>query len=190
MPKNKSNNKGALLAVVLVGASVVAGLAAYVKYTPADKVPADQHKDHIQAPQRHHEPEVQVSQRPEKTSTKATVLTPYYEGDNLKFRHLDVPVPNGQDAPVYVVNSFLRESKVYGSDVRLLSIDIRDGVAHLYFNEGFSGTQGTEDEQTVIQGISASLAQFPEIKKALFYANGEQVKSIGSIDLTEPLDVR
>ncbi len=124
-----------------------------------------------------------------KQITGPYALTPVVKGDNVEFTKEAVQIPDDEDPKVYVVNRFLENSKVADPSARLLSIDIHDGVADLYFNGEMDKTYGTDDESTLLNGILTTLGQFPDIKSATFYASGKQISSFGNVDLTEPQPV-
>lgn len=124
-----------------------------------------------------------------KQITPPYALTPIMNGDKIEFTKEAVQVPDDEDAKVYVVNRFLENSKIADPNARLLSVDIHDGVADLYFNAEMDKTYGTDDESTLLNGILTSLGQFPDVKSATFYASGKQISSFGNVDLTDPQPV-
>lgn len=117
------------------------------------------------------------------------VLTPRYEGNDLKLEEKDAKAPEGTDGMVQVVNSYLDQVPAVPKDARLKSLTMDGGTAMLSFSATFERTYGTDDEQTIIKGILSSLAQFPDVKKAKFLVEGKPLETLGNIDLTEPLDV-
>ncbi len=172
--KNKPANSIAWMLLSL-GMLMVGVLAAYVKYTPAGRVPDSEMRSstrQISAPQ-----------------TSVNVLTPHYVEEELKFDKTAGKVEPGQDKAVYVVNSYLAHAGITPKDAKLVSCTIEGGVAKLNFSRAFRQTYGTEDEHTLIEGILVSLGQFPEIHSAQFLVEGKAIDSLGNIDLSDPQPV-
>lgn len=117
------------------------------------------------------------------------VLTPRYEGSDLKLDEKDAKAPEGTDGMVHVINTYLDQVPAVPKDARLKTLTMDGGTAMLSFSSSFERTYGTDDEQTIIKGVLSSLAQFPEVKKAKFLVEGKPMETIGNVDLTEPLDV-
>lgn len=178
--------KKTLLTVTFLGVAVVGGLAAYVKFAPADKVPANQHRDIGQ--KRLPAPEVSIHRSNAAASGKVFVFTPRYEGSELKFDSAEVDVPGDQEPAVFAVNEFLRASKIPDEAARLLSIDLQDNVATLSFNEAFAGGYGSDDEHTLLDGLRTTLGQFEPIEKFRILIDGQAIESLGNVELSE-LDV-
>lgn len=186
MSNHKRGPAARTVAVITqLGVVVVGGLAAYVKFTPADKV-TPQEAPHVLRKG----PDVDITEHPiESSRGKVLVFTPRYEGETLKLDSVETPVPAGEDPRVFAVNAFLQASKIVERTARLLSVDVKDGEATLSFNEAFAGGYGTDDEHTLIDGLRASLGQFEEIQKLRLTIEGKPIESLGSVELTDGLDV-
>ena len=173
MANERSSNRGLIatvLALSLVGGTL---LGAYVMTTPdARRVP-----DALRRQSGARKPD------------GAKALVPRYVGDKLTMVKHEVKVPQGQDARVHLVNEFLRESKIAAPDARAIGIDVRDGVAFLDFNQAFDQTHGTDDEGILVNGILATLGQFPEIERVQFQVNSEPITTLGNLDLSFPQPV-
>ena len=185
-PKGPSNR--ILLAVSLFTVMVVGGLAAYVKLAPADKVPAEEHRDQLSQ-----KPAPQVDITAKRTDSEVTdvfVYTPRASGETTVFEGELVAVPAGVDAKVFAVNKFLEVSKIVEPTARLLSVSVEDGVAKLSFNAAFEGGYGSGDEGVLIEGLSRSLGQFKEISKYEVFVDGKPLDSLGSVELAGGLDVK
>ncbi|MBV6457481.1 MAG: hypothetical protein HONBIEJF_00590 [Fimbriimonadaceae bacterium] len=156
--------------LVLIGALGLGALVAYVKGVPADRVPVD------------------LSRDPAASSRSDTVdaYKPHYEQGNLKFTKRSVEVPEGHDPIVYSVNEYLKESTVTPEGASLVSAKVNDGIADLDFNAAFRTTYGTEDEQTILNGILTVLGQFHDIVSARFLVEGKPLDTLGNVDLSEP----
>jgi hypothetical protein len=161
--------------LVLIGALGLGALAAYIKMTPADRIPTEQLRQD------------RLAQTP--ATTHVETLRPRYEQGNLKFTKKTVEVRKGEDAIVVAVNAYLAEAKVAPEDAALVSVEIKDGVADLYFNGAFNTTYGTEDEQTILTGILSVLGQFPSIEAVRFFSEGKPISTLGNVDLTDPQPV-
>ena len=163
----QSNSGRSLAGVVLVLAAVVVlGIAAYVKFAPADEIPVEE--------------ETLVD-------GSVTLVIPTYD-ENLDFRSEPVKVPEGVDQTVFAVNLFLDQLDDVGSG-GVERIELNNGIASVYFSSEFRRSYGTEDEQILVNGLLVTLGQFPEIDFVKFYAGGRPLETFGNIDLTDPLPV-
>jgi len=179
--KKKKSSKGPFLGLLVVGILGLGSLAAYVKYGGASKVPY----------------EIRVAshkETPPKTGTiresKVQLITPSRDGTDLKLGKHESDVPQGEDPVVFALNHFLKESKIVPDDAKALSVQVKDGVALVDVTPSFNQTYGSLDEEALLKGISATLAQFKDIDKVQFFVEGKVVESLGNVDLTEPLPVR
>jgi hypothetical protein len=179
--KQKKSSKGPFLGLLLVGIIGLGSLAAYVKYGGASKVPDEirvaSHKD-----------------KPVKGGTieevKVDLITPSRNGEDLKLGKHESDVPKGEDPKVFALNHFLRESKIVPDDAKALHVQVKDGVALVDVTPSFNQTYGSLDEEALLKGMAATLAQFKDIDKMQFFVEGKVVESLGNVDLTEPLPVR
>ena len=163
----QSNSGRSLAGVVLVLAAVVVlGIAAYVKFAPADEIPVEE--------------ETLVD-------GSVTLVIPTYD-ENLDFRSEPVKVPEGVDQTVFAVNLFLDQLDDVGSG-GVERIELNNGIASVYFSSEFRRSYGTEDEQILVNGLLVTLGQFPEIDFVKFYAGARPLETFGNIDLTDPLPV-
>lgn len=170
---NRAKNKPGLWAVwtlLILGAASVTGLAVYIKTTPADRVPASEH-------------------RRQRQPNTVSVYRPKYVGDHLQFEARRETPPSGQDERVFAINKFLHESGVALEGAELLSCEIRDQIAYLNFNRAFDRTYGTEDEQTLVKGILQVMSQFEGFNSVQILIEGKPMQTMGNIDLTEPLPI-
>lgn len=185
MSNPKAPTTKTLLIVTLSAVAIVGSLAAYVKFAPADRVPDDQRRpavSNIKPPA----PNVDVSVR---NRTQVLVFTPVYEGTSLRFTSITRPVPDNTKPEVFAVQAFLNMSKVTDADVRVLDVDVRNGLATISLNGAFAAGYGTDDESVLLAGISRALGQFPAIEKVEFYVDGVKLDTLGHIELVEPLPV-
>jgi hypothetical protein len=177
--RNRNKHKYAVIGLLAAGA--VVGLAAYVQTTPANQVPAQERRDRGG-------PTVDTH-RPAARQEQVVVFTPEMDGVEFGLRSKPAAPPAGVDARVFVVNEYLKHTAMAEDGVRLLSVDVHDGVANLYFNSAFNRTFGSSDEQIILQGVGRSLGQFSEIQSMRFFADGEPVETIGNVELSEPIPV-
>lgn len=178
MPKNKNGVIGALLVVGLVGGVMV---GAYVVNTPnAQRVPDELRKAPLT------EPDVEVS-RP--AGTKPHTFQPELRGGDLYLNPRSTEIPEGVDPKVFVVNEFLNLTEIAPAGSKLLGVDVRDGVAYLDFNREFDSTYGSQEEQVLVNGILALMAQFPGVERVQIQIQGEPMETMGHLDLSEPQPV-
>jgi hypothetical protein len=178
------------MVIAVLSAAAVFGVAKYVRdghqFLPRN------HPDNVAAASVPDSPVRERIHRKSKEAAEASpgapeiyTYRPDASGDKVTFTREPVQVPEGQDPKVFVVNKFLDASKIAPHSAALLSIDVRDGVAYLYFNGDMDTTFGTDDESTFLNGILTTLGQFPDVKSALFFAQGKQIDSFGNVDLSE-----
>lgn len=191
MSRSKKSSKLGYVITAFICAGGVFGVARYVQEAHADKVPAYEHRHEASQG-------LVTSARPSPRSreraslplgTKAYVYTPHWQDSNLTFSRKRLSVPDGEDPKVFAVNQFLANTKIADPSAKLLSVDVKNGVAALSFNAAMDATFGTEDEETLLNGLLATLSQFPDVEKAEFYANGKHIDTFGNVDLTEPQPV-
>jgi len=168
-----------LIILGLVGVGIVGGFGAYVKLTPSAKIPVEEHRDSKQKPA----PDVSVKSH-EDISQVAVYEPKFSAAGDLDFTSHKVEVPEGEDARVFAVNQYLRETKIAPDSAKLLAIDVKDGEAVLSFNEDFyKGGYGTDDERALLGGIQRVLGQFKEIDTLEFLRDGEKAETLGNIEL-------
>jgi hypothetical protein len=180
--RNKSGPSTLTVLLILAAAALgVVGLATYVKLAPADRVADSERRGSAKGAGG---PEVQVDRR-----TSLSMPKPVFDEGGLRFESEPITVPAGEDARIYVVNRFLDSFEVPNSGIRLLSINVLDGLATLSFTEEFLSGRGSLDEAALVEGIRACLGQFPEIERIEIYADGQKVEELGHIELIEPAPV-
>lgn len=176
MPKTKTANRFpvALLLLVLAAAGTMA-VALFVKMTPADRV----------RPVEKEAPPVAKNETPERISVK--IPKPTFPDGNLVFESESALVQAGDDARIEAVNEFLKRSGLAEGSVRLMSMNLEDGLAELHFSQGFDQGQGSADEATLIQGICAVLGQFSEIQELRFFVEGTQLTELGHFEIGDKI---
>lgn len=174
--KSKSQDKS-VWALLLLGLGIVGALAAYVKFTPADRVPEPMRRPAVS------------SQKPTPAAVQVWVFTPHAEGIDIGFDRTHMPVPEGVDPKVYAANEFLSKSKIAPEGARLVSAQVIEGEAQLHFNRAFDTTYGSTDESALIQGLQHTFGQFPDIQNLRFYVEDTPMSTTGNIDLSEPVPV-
>jgi hypothetical protein len=175
MPKSKNGLIGALLVVGLVGGVMI---GAYVVNTP-DAL-------RVRDSDRRVKPAPSVTSR---TNSSPQVFRHKVVGTDVIYEQSPADIPPGADAKVWVVNEFLKSSGIASADARLLGADVRDGIAYLDFNKAFNTTYGSEEESILVNGILATMAQFPDVQKVQFQVEGEPLDTLGHIELTDPQPV-
>lgn len=177
--KKKKKSNGPIVGLVVVGVVGLASLAAYVKYGGASTVPPEDRR-----------PATNVSHVDDKKDGKVTVITPSREGTDLKLHKQEADVPSGKDPILFAVNHYLKESQIVPDDARALGEQVKDGVALLDMSPSFNQSYGSFDEQALLKGICASLAQFKNVDKVQFFVEGKAIETLGNVDLTQPIPVR
>ncbi len=175
----RKTNYGAVIALMLAGAGGVAAVGMYVKNTPdAAQIPPALRRSSLG-----HE----AQKVPVRAKDSAEILIPRSSGGNLSFEKSTEKVPTGADPMVFAINRYLENT--HFAKGHALSCTVVDGLAHIEFDPAFQSSYGSSDEETLLQGLSKTLGQFPEVKKMQFFINGSPVESIGNVDLSQPLDV-
>lgn len=169
-----------LWALALLGVGIVGGIGAYVKLTPGAKIPVAEHRDTDKK-----KPTPDVNVRSHEDLSQVAVYAPKFsDAGELDFTSHRLDVPKGEDARVYAVNMFLKETGIALPTAKLMSIDVHDGTAVLSFNADFyKGGYGTDDERAMIGGLQRVLGQFKEIQTLDFRKDGEKAETLGNIDL-------
>lgn len=165
-------DKSLITSVLLVCIVVGVGVAAYVKLAPANVVP--------------NEP---VTTEEQEGGAGVQLLTPYYVDNELRFKQEQTEVPANVDPKVFAVNRYLRTAKPVPHDAELVSCTVEGSVATLDFNAAFGISYGTDDESTVVNGILATMGQFPDVSYVKFLVEGRELETLGNLDLTGPQDV-
>ena len=179
--QKNSRSSGPLVAMIAIGVLGLGALAAYVKFGGADQVPVEVRRETpIGSP---------ASKKDDVPST-VDLVTPTREGTELRLGKHRSDVPAGEDARIYAINHFLKESKIAPPDARAVGIQVKDGVALVDVSPSFNQTYGTFDEEAILKGLCATLAQFKGIDKVQFFVEGKPVETLGNVDLTEPIPVR
>ena len=175
MPKkNKRRPDRGLFALLVLGIGIVVALFAYVKGTPADRIPTDlaKPKNAVSAPQ-----------------DKVWVFAAKPDGENVTFESTQTTTPRGENPRVFAANEFLRTSQIPPEGSRLVSVDVVEGEAQLHFNDAFDTTYGSTDESALLRGLQKTFGQFPEINALRFYIGDKPMQTTGNIDLSEPVPV-
>ncbi len=190
MASKKSKKSGnPMIGLMAVGILGLGALAAYVKFGGADKVPQELRRERSL---QKIDPPADQKKDTETTTEKVSVdlFTPNRDGETLKFSKHHSDVPQGEDARIFALNHFLKASKVADPKAKAVGIQVKDKVALIDVTPQFDQTYGTFDEETMLKGIAATLAQFKEIDKVQFFVEGKVVETFGNVDLTEPLPIR
>lgn len=189
MASKKQKKSGSpMIALMAVGVLGLGALAAYVKFGGADKVPTEVRR--VESLQKKDPPAGKTAH--EETTQKTTVelFTPSRDSEELKFTKHQSDVPEGEDARLFALNHFLRESKIADPKAKVVGIQVKDQVALIDASPEFNQTYGTFDEEAILKGISITLAQFKDIEKVQFFVEGKPVTTLGNVDLSEPISVR
>lgn len=181
MAKSKQAPKGpssrAVLTLLILGILGLGAIAAYVKLTPADRIP-DSLRAHESAPT-----------RTTKEHTRVKIVDPHASGPNIDYGQHDAPVPNDGDAVLTAVNGFLDQVPSVPKDARALSADVKDGIAKIQFANSFERSYGSTDEGAILQGLQRAMGQFKDVKKFYLEIGGRAIDSLGNVDISEGIEV-
>lgn len=172
--KSRKRSDRGLYALLALGLGVVAVLFAYVKGTPADRIPADL---------------VRKDRPAASAPAKVWVYAAKADGEDVAIEGTEVALPRGENPMVFAANEFLTSSRIPPEGSRLVSVDVVDGEAQLHFNDAFDTTYGTTDESALLRGLQRTFGQFPSVNALRFYIGDKPMQTTGNIDLTEPVPV-
>jgi hypothetical protein len=168
--------------VMVLATLGVAAIATYERTTP--RLPAPES-----------EPPVSVITTPSPELSKKTVpqaatfslYVPTMGADGIAFTKSTETIPEGEDPKLFAVNAFLKASDIVPEGAEALGVDMRDGIAIIGFNKAFDQTYGSFDEKKLVDGLAATLGQFPEVKSYEMQIEGKPVTTLGSADLSEAI---
>lgn len=183
--RNKKNAQGILVALALIALASFAGLAAYVRFSPAGEY-SRMEKTKLEVIKK--ERKKPASKRIEE-SQQVYVPRPFARGGSVEWTFEIVQAQHGVDPLVLAVNRFLESSKI-ASNAKLLEVRYRGENAELEFENLFYSGYGTDDEQTLLKGILIAVSENSKAKTVTFYENGKLVRSLGNIELEIPQPVR
>lgn len=161
--------------------AVVGVLVVYLKSTPALNVPEDQKR----ATHRSDEGAAPVTPK----ANQVLVPVAVWEEGDLRFARKVVDVDPGQDPKRVALLAYLAEIRDVLPGVKLEGLRMDGKVAQIRFSAEFDQRMGSDDEATVLQGILATMGQFHDVEEVEFFAGGQQIETIGNVELNVPLPV-
>jgi hypothetical protein len=127
---------------------------------------------------------------PPKAGQTVIVFVPTMSADGITFARQNAPVPDGEDAKLVAINEFLKASQIAAPDAKALSVEMQsDGSAVVTFNSAFDQTYGSFDEKKMLDGLAATMGQFPEVDHMTLFVGGKRLTTLGSADLSAPTPV-
>lgn len=193
--KSKHNRNGTLWIVLLVGAMGGAALTQVVTGGSTMNVPPDQLRtENKPAPDKNSAAISSIKQNDSSMAmedqVKIKVVIPKYndKGD-LSFSNSIATVPDKENRYLFAINAFLKAAKVTEPKAKAISAVVRGKVLFIEFNEAFATGYGTEDEETLVNGVCRSAGQFSEVNQVQFMFNGKPLETLGSVELSSPLSV-
>lgn len=168
--------------MLLVGALAAGSIAAWVQMNPTKDIPEAERRV-ARLPEHQ---ESRPKPKPRETTSEVEVLKPRYEGNDLKYDRAKATVPQGEDKMVFAVNQYLKDLKMIPAGAKATKATMKSGDLTLDFNTAFDHTYGSEDERTIVDGILRTLGQFAEINSVRFTIEGQQMETLGHLDLTTP----
>lgn len=169
------------LAIILASALGAGALAVYVHQNPKAVTPPAAVST---AP-----PPAKVDASQQPVAPTVSVFVPSMGEKGITFTVSAQTVPDGRDPKEFAINQFLTASEITPPNARALGVDVRDGLAVVSFNNAFRRTYGSFDEKMLIDGICRNLGQFPGIKETEFQIDGQNLGTLGSADLSQPVPV-
>lgn len=195
MSNKKSNpnsgNRGALMALLLVGAMGATALTTYITMGPGKSIPKEEQR--AERLPEHQEGKTDSTagkmDLKDPVETQVTILSPKSDDKgNITYDKRTETVPQGENRYLLAINSFLEEAKISPEGSKAVAADLEpDGLLTLQFNEAFDTTYGTEDEEILVDGILKSVGQFRAVKRVRFTIMGRPMETLGNIDLTQPM---
>lgn len=186
MPQRNSN--GLAIVVIVLSLSTLAALGYYAVQPMMKRIPPDEArqtgKQNQNPPQ-----DLDITIKPKANDLRVRVLSPHYQGGELSFIATETDVPKGEDPHVFAVNEYLSKVKAVPQDGRLKSCQVSNGVATADFTPALQSGYGTEDEQTVVNGILAAFGAFDDVKYVRFLVDGQPIDTLGNIELKDPQPV-
>jgi hypothetical protein len=155
----------------MIAAAGTVALALYVQLTPgASRIrPIDDGQKGIPGPS--------LTQ-----SNNVLIPVAKFEEGKLHFQSRSFPLDSGADRKLEAVKEFLRDSGLL-PNVRLMSVDVQDGVAGLHFSEGLDSGMSSTDEATLIYGLRAVLGQFEDVQGVRIFEEGQQLEELGHFEI-------
>jgi hypothetical protein len=178
MSKSKGGAQVKLVLLSVVALAGVAGLAAFIQNTGANKLPAEHANEKGRKI-------LQDDQR-----KPAEVPAPKFtEGGELKLDGEPIAVPKGAEPKLFIVNAFLKKAAVTEEPVEAEKIEVDHGVAKVYLPESFAPNFGSQDEATFLLGLRSALGQFREIETIELYQGGQKLEELGHVEIGFPMPV-
>ena len=142
-------------------------------------------------------PEPTVVDKPDKPPVKVKIYQVDFEGNGTKLHPVEVEVPGDEDPAEGALRRLFEQGdegnlvNPIPRDTRLLSLEVKDGLATVNLSREFSDnfTGGSEEEALTIRVILRTLGQFPEITKVEFKLEGEPLETLGHVDFSGPQNV-
>lgn len=190
--KKKSSTPGLRpIATVMVLALLGVGVFGYyLKVTPGAAVVPPEIRKPLTAES--HQPAVRHTavqqQDPVDKAPDEALRIPVLRGDKLSLSDVKVTPPEGVDARVFVMTKTFEALGV--KEGRALDVHVKDGLAEFDINGAvLSHGYGTTEEGEVVRALQLGLGQFPEIDRFEMILDGQQVDSLGALDLSDPIPV-
>lgn len=186
MAKGRTPSSKPLAAtLIVIGIALVGGLAAFVRYSGADRVP-----ENLRNPNPRGEASTERTEATPAPRVEVIVFSPEFVGEELRFKSAKRPVPKGTDPHVFAVDEYLAGLSFVPKTARVKQFAVKDGAATLDLDPSIQAGYGSDDEIVVVGGMLTALGQFPDVKTVLFLVDGQPLDSLGNIDLTTPRPVR
>jgi hypothetical protein len=180
-----------VLSLFFIGALGVGALAIYVKSDPnAARVLAPMAKpsassDENVAVHRHHARHTDEDDG--QSSDSSGVYLPEIRDEHPTLKSERTEVPDGKDPMQFVAEQTLKTIRLQG--VRVLNVDVRNGVAAINFDDQIDSGMGSTQEGQFLDALELAFGQFPNVKSIEIEKEGEALDSLGHIELSGPQPV-
>jgi hypothetical protein len=175
----QNNQKAALFGAFLVSALGLGALASYVQNTPeARRVPPEIRRESSNRPATptlNQEPMAMSTVRFAEVKNGKVVLSGR------------TPIPKSTGPALFATNRSLES--MGAANAKVLSIEIENGIALLNANSAMLEGFGSLQESEVIEALSLTLGQFPNVKGFTISVEGTQLDTLGHFELENPVPV-
>lgn len=183
--------------VMLLAAMGFGVVIAYLQLTPDARRVSENLRRHEQPSVVKPEPKRRDGEIDEKPNRPARVthrqaapesglMVPVMEGDTVKLEPCAQTPPAGVDPKVFVADAALRA--IHADGARALSVQMKDRVAILAFNDELEQGFGSMQEASLLKALQLGMGQFDDVDKVLLTVDGRPAE-LGHFDASEALDV-
>jgi hypothetical protein len=187
----KAQKKSMFLPLAVCGLAVVGGLFAYAKMS-GNVVPESERRTE-RLPEHQDKsgkaPIVETSENAPADRTVEVVTPKFNDKGDLSFDRTKKDVPKGEDAYLVAFNATLREVKAVPDNAFASNAKLDGSTLTVNFTPEFEKSYGTDDENALLNSLLATAKQFKGVKKLQILVDSKPIETLGSVEITAPLDV-